>query len=53
MPKLMKQQNGQFLLTIPKGVVNALGVERGDKIEFRINLKKGIVELIKSCEEQS
>ena len=48
MPKPMKQQNGQYLLTVPKGVVNALGVEKGDKIEFRINLKKGSVELIKA-----
>jgi len=27
--------------------VNALGVEKGDNIEFRVNLKKGSVELVK------
>lgn len=43
----MKQQNGQFILTIPKGIVQALGADKGDKIEFRINLKKGTVELVK------
>lgn len=47
MPKLMKQQNGQFLLTIPKDIVQALGADRGDKIEFMINLKKGYVEMVK------
>lgn len=47
MPRLMKQQNGQYLLTVPIGVVKALQAEKGDKIEFNINLKKGVVELLK------
>lgn len=47
MPRLMQQTNGQFLLTIPKGVVQALQADKGDKIHFKINLKKGIVELEK------
>ena len=46
MPKLMKQQNGQFLLTIPKGVFYALNVKNG-VIDFKINLKRGLVELVR------
>jgi len=47
MPKLMQQQNGQYLLTIPIAVVRTLQAKKGDKIDFNINLKKGVVELVR------
>lgn len=47
MPRLMQQKNGQYLLTIPRAVARALQARKGEKIDFIINLKKGVVELIK------
>jgi bifunctional DNA-binding transcriptional regulator/antitoxin component of YhaV-PrlF toxin-antitoxin module len=47
--KISEQNNGQFRLTIPKALALAIGLKKGDSIEFTIN-KKGNLELIKLME---
>jgi len=34
--KLQEQNNGQKLVTIPIGLVRAMGLEKGDEIEFTV-----------------
>lgn len=43
----MQQPNGQFMVTMPRGIAIALQVKKGDKVEWIPNLKKGVVELVK------
>ena len=45
MVRLMQQTNGQYIITVPKPVVNALGAEKGDKLEFDIDLRKREIKL--------
>ena len=40
MPRLMQQKNGQYLVTVPRHVVQVLQASRGDPISFEIDLKK-------------
>ncbi len=40
MVKLMKLANGQFILTIPRHIIQVLGAERGDELDFKVDLKK-------------
>ena len=44
----MQQPNGQFLVTLPRDMARALGVKKGDIVRWIPNLKKGVVELVKS-----
>lgn len=46
MPKIIEMSNAQKLVTIPKQLAIALGFEKGDKVEWRIN-KSGKLELEK------
>lgn len=34
MPKLMQLKNKQYILTIPKNIVNAMQLRKGDEIIF-------------------
>lgn len=43
MPKLQLLKNGQYLLTVPRGIIKTLHAQAGDKIEFYVDLKKGKV----------
>jgi len=43
----MQQTNGQFIVTLPRTMAMALGVKKGDRVEWIPNLKKGVVELVK------
>ena len=47
MPKLQMTKGNQFFLTVPVGVVQALNANKGDNIEFNIDLKKGSIQLKK------
>ena len=42
----MQQTNGQKMVTIPKQLAIALGFEKGDRVQWRIN-KAGKLELEK------
>jgi len=48
MVRVQKTKSGQFFITIPLNVVETMGIEKGDILQFYIELKKGIVELRKS-----
>lgn len=47
MPKITHQTPGQWRITIPRNIIIALGLKKGDKLEFVIN-KKGNLELVKT-----
>ena len=47
MPQLMQLKNGQFLLTIPGNIIKLLQAKKGDQMDFNVNLKKGVVEIVK------
>ena len=34
---IQQQKNGQFMMTIPKGIALAIGLTKGEKIELKIN----------------
>lgn len=42
----MQQSSGQFMVTVPRRLAYALGLQKGDKIEWRIN-KAGKLEIEK------
>ena len=44
MVKVMEMSNGQKLVTLPKGLCVALGIEKGDRIRFILN-RKGNMEI--------
>ena len=48
MVSVQKTKSGQFFITIPINVVETMGIKKGDRLQFFIELKKGIVELRKS-----
>lgn len=43
MGKVMELSNGQKLITLPAYVARILGVTRGDKVDFAVDLKGGRV----------
>ena len=43
MAQLMKLSNGQHILTIPPHIVKTLQAQKGDKIDFFVDIKKGKV----------
>ncbi len=46
MPKLTYQTPGQWRITVPKNIVIALGLKKGDEMDFIIN-RRGNLELVK------
>ena len=34
--KLQEQKNGQKMVTVPRDLTRAMGLEKGDEIEFRV-----------------
>jgi hypothetical protein len=43
---IQQQKNGQFMMTIPKGIALAVGITKGEQLELRIN-NYGRIELVK------
>lgn len=43
MTKLMTMKNGQSIVTIPKAVVRILALEKGDEVNFRVDIRKSKV----------
>lgn len=34
--KIQQQKNGQKMVTVPRNLARAMGIEKGDEIEFRV-----------------
>ena len=47
MPRIVKQNEDQYRITIPLALVRALGIQHGDKFDFRIT-GRGNLELVKT-----
>lgn len=47
MPKITEHQNNQLRITIPRKLALAIGLKKGDEMEFRIN-GKGRLEMIRN-----
>jgi bifunctional DNA-binding transcriptional regulator/antitoxin component of YhaV-PrlF toxin-antitoxin module len=45
MVKIQKTKDNQHFLTIPLYVINALGLNKGDEVDFFIDLKNGVITL--------
>jgi bifunctional DNA-binding transcriptional regulator/antitoxin component of YhaV-PrlF toxin-antitoxin module len=41
--KVQKTKNGQYIVTIPKALAEALGYLRGTAIEFKINTEGDLI----------
>jgi len=47
MVRLQKTKSGQHFLTIPKYIVEALKLEKGDEIRFYLDMGRGVIEIKK------
>lgn len=47
MVKVQKSKKGQFFVTIPQYLIDIMELEKGDNLEFFVNMKTGIIEIRK------